>query len=358
MKIFKKIFALTFALLMIFSVSACKKQNDEFSLSGFNTQITISVSGKVLSQKIKNDVKNLISSLEKEFSTSVSNSFTTRFNSTSNNQPISASDVALEILSTAKTAYLLSNGSFDPTVYPLVALWGFADYKYTATFNPPKQQDIASDKKAVCFDFVKINAQEKIVYKTMDGVKMDFGGVVKGYAVDEIAKILKNNGYSAGYVSVGSSSLNLLSVEKLSVRHPRKTAEIIYEINLKGKTDLSVSTSGDYEKFHLTTNGEKFCHIIDPKTGYPTQKGVASATILGVDGALSDALTTALCLKNYSTDDKECELIKFIAVILENYPLSSIYVVYQKDDNKVIITNKKQGEDFTLLDDEYEVVNV
>ncbi len=357
MKILKKIVAVLCAFLLL-NTSACKKQNDYFSFSGFNTQITVSVSEKALGQKIKDDMRSLVRSLENEFDKDIENSFTKRFNLSEKNQPVIASDVALKILSVSKTAHTLSGGSFDPTVYPLVSLWGFAPYVYKPNFIPPSEEEILSAKNLVGFDLVQINFEHNSVIKTLDNVKMDFGGIVKGYAVEALSKILVDNGYTKGYISVGSSSLKILSVEKLSVRHPRKNAEVIYEINLKGQSGLSVSTSGDYEKFHLTTSGEKFCHIIDPRTGYPTNTGIASATIVGVEGALGDALTTALCLKEYSPNDNDCELMKFISKILENYPQSSIYVVYQKGEQKIIITNKKQGEDFTLLDSEYNVVNV
>ena len=129
-------------------------------------------------------------------------------------------------------------------------------------------------------------------------------------------------------------------------------------INLGEKKNLSVSTSGDYEKFHLSLDGQKYCHIIDPETGYPPNTGIASVTLLGVDGALSDALTTALCLKNYTPNADNCTLTDFTKIILQEYPAAWIFIVYEKEGQKILLTNRSQNLEFTLNDNEYVIKNI
>lgn len=355
MRYFIKIFAVFSALIIALSSFGCKQGFDSLVFTAFNCQITVCSYSKTISAKTEKQIKQFANDTQNQFDVNIENSFTAKFNSLGENQTLTTSVDEYKILSNAKYAYELSNGKFDPTVYPLVKLWGFAPYKYTLNYTPPTDEQIKTELSKV--DFNAVSVAQDGVSKSKSDIKLDLGGIVKGFVADGIATILKENGHTDGYVSVGTSSLNLLSVENLGVRHPEDGTKTLFTVNCKEQTDLSVSTSGNYEKFHIGANGERYCHIIDPNTGYPAKTGVASATLIGLDGALADALTTAICLTEYSQNETENTLNELLEKIKTN-PNVWIFVAIIKDDCKILLTNKTSEKDFTLHDNSFLVKNI
>ncbi|MBQ7235878.1 MAG: FAD:protein FMN transferase [Clostridia bacterium] len=357
MRFIKKI-SLLLAIILILPVCACKKAATPVTFTAFNTQVIVAGQSKPVTKNVENKIKNLCASLENEFDAKKDGSLVKEFNEADGGATINVSDTAFEILTAAKTVYDSSGGKFDPTVYPLVSLWGFAPYSYKPEFTPPTADQINTELLKVNFKSVLLDAENSTITKTDEITQLDLGGIVKGYAADKVSQILIENGYSDGYVSVGGSSLYLLNVKELSIRHPRNVTDIILTVNCNDKTNLSVSTSGDYEKYHVGVDGTRYCHIIDPDTGKPATTGVASATLIGIDGAIGDALTTALCLCDYTLESADNGLIRLLSSVINEYPECSVYVVYDNGTEKRLITNKTQGDDFTLRDDEYIIVNI
>ena len=353
----KKVLAIIFSVIFVFSLSACQQKGSSVDFYCFNTAIHIQTGDKPISKTTENNIKNLFNQLENEFSLQNQNSFTYKFNNLNQNENIILSENALNIFSAVDYSYKLSN-LFDITVYPLVKLWGFAPYNYTLNYVPPTKDKIEENKSLVGYENILIDFENKTISKVNQQVKIDLGGIVKGYAVDLAGQILKDAGHNSGYISAGGSSLYLLSVDSLSIRHPRDNSGKSF-ISVKAKNDTSLSTSGDYERFYLTTSGEKYCHIINPKTGYPTDMNIASATIIGLDGSVCDALTTAICLMEYSVEKgQNSQVIIFLKSLLQSHPNISVFVVFDDGENKIIFTNEKQGEVFTLHDKDYSVVNL
>ncbi len=357
MRFIKKI-CLLLAVVLILPVCACKDTAVPVTFTAFNTQIIIAGQSKPITKNLENQIKNLFSSLENEFDVSLENSFTQKFNQADSGETIQVSNTALEILTAAKTVYEKSNGKFDPTVYPLVELWKFAPYSYIPNFAPPTDDEVKTELLKVNFKSVLLDAENSTVTKTDEITQLDLGGIVKGYAADKAAEILSQNGYKDGYVSVGGSSLYLLKVKELGVRHPRNVSDLIITVNCNEKTNLSVSTSGDYEKYHVGADGTRYCHIIDPDTGLTATTGIASATLIGVEGVKGDALTTALCLCKYDKNNADNELIRFLTLIKSDYSDCMIFVVYDNGTDKLLITNKTQDVDFVLRDTNYQIINI
>ena len=356
MKIFKRLAIFLLASILIFTFNSCSPKGSVLTFAAFNTVIRIETHGTVVSATTKNELKNLFSRLENSFDKDVDGSLVKRFNDLSFSGVINLNDEEFTVLNAAKICYDFSDGKFDPTVYPLTELWGFSPYAYSPNFISPSQDQI-DEKKALCdFSKIIISEQAKTLTKTHADVKLDLGGMVKGYAADAAAKILTEAGHFAGYVSVGGSSLNLLKSQSLGLIHPRKEQNIL-TVNTQNYLNLSVSTSGDYERYHLGEDGKRFSHIIDPDSGYPADTGVMSATLLGIDGAIGDGLTTALCLKSFDGENGS-ELVLFINRILAEYPQTAIFITYQSGTQKLIITNQTQGTDFTLHDQAFEIYKI
>lgn len=355
-KVMKKTISVFLTLILSFcavAFSGCSG-NKVLTFSAFGTFIYVQSNDKKISSKTEEQLIDLFSSLDEEFSLSKENSLINLFNGAETGSTTRISPRFREVFNTCVNMYEFTNKTFNPSIVPLLDLWQFSNYK-VLNFSPPTQEQI--DIALAKCDFSSITLVEDGLTKTKD-VKLDFGGILKGYAVDLALEILRNAGHEKGFISVGNSSLALLGVNELSIIHPSATNKNIISVDCKNNLFQTLSTSGDYERFY-DYNGVRYSHIIDARTGYTATTGITSATLIGISGIESDALTTALCATSHNpTDFTNSDLVNLLKQIETHYSGVEFYVVYNKDGVKQILTNKKQGEDFTLLDTEYSVKNI
>lgn len=182
-----------------------------------------------------------------------------------------------------------TEGLFDATIYPLVELWGFpTDHPHV-----PSETDIAAALPLVDSSQVEL-AEERVTLSP--GQKLDLGGIAKGYASARVMEIFRANGVTSGMVSLGGNVQTLGtkvdgSPWRIGVRDPAGGASDY--LGVLSVENQAVITSGGYERFFVE-NGQRYIHILDPRTGYPAQSDLQSATVISEDGALADALSTAL----------------------------------------------------------------
>ncbi len=358
---FFKFFCVSLAVVLSTLSSGCFSPEfvDVTSLSRFNTDVHIEVYDKPLTDNVKNQIKTLLNDLDSELSLSAPSSKVNELNSAPAFERVRLSANAISIVNSAKTYYEYTARKFNFAVYPLVELWQFNAGVYPVeNFTPPSPNDINAVKTLANPNAVIVEGNA--VYKTEDGVKVDFGGIAKGFATDKIAEILKSAGHTSGYVNIGGSSLYILSLKgennTFGIRHPRNKVKTILSFTKSQTVNVAVSTSGDYERYY-EFNGKRYPHIIDGESGYAADTGIVSASILGGQSNFTDALTTALCLTEYYPDQTVSPLTEFISKVLSDYPTLKFFVLYDKDGVKRLITNEKQGN-YTLLDDEYSVVKI
>lgn len=350
----------TVCLLFSFCLSSCGEQPDSLSLYYFNTHIYIQTVDKPISNKTKTSLNDLFYSLQNEFDISNENSFVYKFNHADEGQSFALSKHGSLVMEKAKECYEFTDKLFDPTVYSLVELWQFAPNFPVYDFTPPTDAQITELLPSVDFDSVNFDKNTRTVTKTKANVKLDFGGILKGYAADLACEIMVKDGHDSGYISIGSSSMSILHADKLDVRHPRATQDLpsILSVNINSKKCFSVSSSGDYEKVYQTVD-KNYCHIINPLNGYPTDTSVISVSILGIKGAEADALTTAGCLKTHSpTNFNNSQLITFLNKITSKHNGAIFFAVYNDGEFKQVITNANSNSDFTLKDKSYSVIKI
>lgn len=203
-----------------------------------------------------------------------------------------------EVLS-EDTAYLVeealaifedTDGAFDITIYPLMEEWGFTSGEYQV----PRSERIA--ELLECVDASRMEYDKKERFLSLpEGVRIDFGGIAKGYASGRVMEIFGEYGIESGLVSLGGNvqlyhSKPDGSLWRVAIENPEDTGEYIGVLQAK---DAAVITSGGYERY-FEADGKNYHHIIDPKTGYPAESGLTSVTIVSEDGTLADGLSTAL----------------------------------------------------------------
>jgi len=192
------------------------------------------------------------------------------------------------IIKKSKEFWQVTGGSFDITVGPLVDLWGFKNRQYTV----PAEKKINSALKLIGSDKIILRERDLLVELKLPGMKIDLGGIAKGYALDQAVKKLKENKINSCLINAGGQiyALGERSGQpwKIGIKRGRGS-DLSERLEIRNQ---SVSTSGDYEQF-FSRDGKRYSHILDPKTGYPACSGVISVTVVAPSGINADALSTA-----------------------------------------------------------------
>ena len=256
------------------------------------------------------DINGLLDSIDKAVSTTVVNSDISKFNSAEGGATIEISRIGYDILSQVMEAYTFTEGYYNPALYYNVLEYGFGTshvYPKDAAALPKDELIAKYTDLASHFGDIRLSVEEdkyfvtKPVYTVeVEGetisMKLDLGGISKGYAVDRIEELFESYGYNYGMFNYGSSSMLLRGNIRegnysLGLVNPRSYKRDSYiEIPARNK---KLSTSGDNEQFYII-DGVRYCHIIDPTTGKPVQSGIMSVTVIGGGAAEDDALTTAI----------------------------------------------------------------
>ena len=186
-----------------------------------------------------------------------------------------------------------THGAFDPTVYPLMELWGFPAGQYRV----PSQAELTEQLTSVGYDQVTVthtDSEWTITLPQQGG--MDLGGIAKGYTAHEVAEVLERQKVSSGILSLGGNVATLGrkpdgSLWTVAVENPDQSGDYLCTMELDG--GMFAITSGGYERY-FEQDGVRYHHILDPGTGYPADTGLLSVTVVSSDGTLADALSTAL----------------------------------------------------------------
>lgn len=381
----KKLFAAItaiFASLIMLCGCAGQDPKTQYTSKGnyfyaMNAEATLVVSDEFTAEKqqkfnaLCDDISSKLYALESSLSSSDKNSSIAKFNEAEAGDEVPIDYTAYKVLTLAKSVYELTDGYYNPAVYYSVQAYGFNDAAIT---GQPSAERIPSDSLIAKYNALSAHFGE-IELKEENGkyyavkpdatveiggveysMKIDLGGIGKGYAVDEINAIIDGYGFKYGYLSFGASSILFkehyaYGDYTLGFINPRSGPFISDDyIQTKIKNER-VSSSGDYEQYFLYDSdgdgvNERYCHVFDPTTGKPVQTGIMSATVIGGTAAEDDALTTAIMAMG-----------KERAIAFINEKLSDRKVVFTYDDNGSyeIITNMPDSE-YTVLNNEFSVV--
>lgn len=228
-------------------------------------------------------------------STFIDESEICRFNDFTPNKPFTPSADFLEVVRMAMDIHKLSGGAWDGSLNPLVTLWGFG--REWQKEEIPSQEEIVAGLSLVDFSRISISSDGKLV-KNDSRLTIDLSSIAKGYGVDAIAALLKDQGYEDFLIEIGGEIFASGKRAKnrpwrVGINTPSSSASIgqVYKVlSVEGR---GVATSGDYRNFFVS-EGRTYSHILDPRTGYPVTNGVVSVSVVAETCAFADGLATAL----------------------------------------------------------------
>lgn len=197
-----------------------------------------------------------------------------------------------DLLTLTRDAVSLSektSGAFDPTVYPLVCLWGFPSDEY----HVPTQEELDKVLPLIGTEHIRLNGDAV----TLDpGTMLDFGAIAKGYTSQRCADLLLERGVQAALLNLGGNVQTVGtkpdgSSWTVGIADPENPADAIATLTFSGS--MALVTSGGYQRY-FEFLGSSYHHILDPETGMPAENGLASVTVLCDNGEIADAYSTAL----------------------------------------------------------------
>ena len=307
--------------LWILMVTACTKQKQYFEESGsvFHTIYHIKYEGsEILTEKIDAEFQKFNLSLN-PFNP---NSIISKVN---RNEAVEADDWFIEVFNKAKEVSDHSEGIFDITCAPLVNLWGFGFSKMDSV----TPQMIDSIKQFVGYQKVRLDGRK--VVKDDSRILLNCSAIAKGYASDIIARLLEREGIENYMVEIGGE-VTMKGVNqngkcwRIGINKPeddstgvKNDIEEVVQLCKKG----GVATSGNYRNYYIK-DGKKYAHTIDPRTGYPSEQSILSATIVAEDCITADAYATAFMAMGL---EKAREAAK-------NIPGIEYYVIYSDENGK------------------------
>ncbi|MFD1614704.1 FAD:protein FMN transferase [Gelatiniphilus marinus] len=316
----KRILIVSFLFFLILS---CKKEvykNTILEGAIFGTYYRVTYNSNIDYQK---QIDSLFYAINKSMSTYQTNSDISKLN---RNENVQVDAHFMKVFKTSKAIYNKTKGAFDPTIGAVVNAWDFGPEGKIANLDSLK---IDSLMLSVGLNKVKFTNNKVVKPK---GTFIDFNAIAKGYAVDVVSEFLESKNAKNHLVDIGGElRASGINVEKqlpwkVGVENPNfdGTQTINTAISLK---DKAMATSGTYRKFKVDQNGNRYAHIIDTKTGYPSKTNLLSISVIADDCMTADAYATAFKAMG----------IEKIKAFLKTHPELKVFIIFE-NENKALET--------------------
>ncbi|WP_410548856.1 FAD:protein FMN transferase [Allomuricauda sp. M10] len=264
-----------------------------------------------------------ITRIERLISSWDPNSQTSMINNNAGVAPVKVDRELFNLIERAIKISKLTQGAFDISYASMDRIWKFDG----SVMEMPSEEAIKQSVAKVGYQNIEMDPENSTVFLKKEGMKIGFGAIGKGYAADMAKALLLKNGVFSGIINA-SGDLNAWGTQPdgkdwmVAIVNPLNKEKVFSWLPVR---DQAVVTSGNYEKF-IILNGERYTHIIDPRTGYPS-KGVRSATIFTKNAELADALATSIFVMGVETGVDFVNQLKGVECIIVD------------DDNKIITSD-------------------
>jgi FAD:protein FMN transferase len=297
--------------LMLLPISTFAESREVFftgKTMGTTYHITILADPDQTINGIHEKIDQKLEDINQSMSTYRPDSQISRFNALKKaDEKFIISEDFLEVLLVSQTVFQITDGAWDGTVNPLVSLWGFMSEKLPSKI--PNKNEIDKILPQIGFDKIIFSSEGYILKKDPE-ISLDLASIAKGHGIDRISELLLNNGFKNFIVEIGgdlyAKGYNKEGAPwRAGINTPDKNAPFDKVYKVITLTDMAMATSGDYRNL-IEIDGQRYSHIIDPKTGYPVKTQVVSATILAQTCTFADGLATAAMVMG---PEKSLELI-------------------------------------------------
>lgn len=294
-----KLLKLSFLMCSLLLAGCFFKKEEEIkihTLQGdiFGAYYIIKYRGDLNPEDFQKELDKFFEEFNLEFSTYRPDSVVSAFNQAPANKLIKVSPRFIQMLKLAQKFYEDTHGAFDPTLGPVIKLWGFGG---GATKRIPTEEELKKAQDLVGFDSVKWDEKNQTIWKTKNALQLDLNAIAPGWVCDLIGETLISKGIENYMVDLsgeiyfkgnkGPDSPWIAGIEK-PANDPKKSVHLAFKIK-----DMALATSGNYRQF-FDANGERKSHIIDPRTFRPVTHSISSASVLADTGIASDIWSTAL----------------------------------------------------------------
>lgn len=246
------------------------------------------------SSRLQQLVEARLEAVNASMSTWDAQSELSRINAAPAGTPLPLGEDLRTVLAAALALSRATDGAFDPTVGPLVNLWGFGP---TESHGPPSDAEIAAARARSSYRYARL--EDGTLTKARDGLYIDLSAIAKGFGVDAVARVLEAQGFTDYVVEIGGDLVvrgrnpqgrpwGIGIEEPLQGAPQGELLEAVVRVE-RG----ALATSGSYRRYRRTQEGLRH-HIIDPRTGRPTQPGLVAVTVYAPDCMTADGIATAL----------------------------------------------------------------
>jgi thiamine biosynthesis lipoprotein len=256
-----------------------------------------------------------ITRIEKLISSWDANSQTSDINRNAGIKPVKVDSELYQLIERAIGISKLTDGAFDISYASMDRIW-----KFDGTMTEmPTEEEITASVSKVGYQNIILNKENSTVFLKLEGMKIGFGAIGKGYAADKAKDLLISKGVPSGIVNA-SGDMNTWGKQpngsewKVAITNPMNKNKVFALLPI---TDGAVVTSGNYEKF-VNFNGTRYTHIIDPRSGYPSS-GIISVTVFAPKAELADALATSVFVMGKEAGlDRINQLPKIECIIIDD----------------------------------------
>jgi FAD:protein FMN transferase len=208
----------------------------------------------------------------------------------------------------------MTEGGFNIAIGPAVDAWGVIDGRHI-----PTESELETLRLLVDLQSVHVDVREQTIYLGKAGMRIDVGGIGKGYAADQAVMAMKKAGASAGIVALSGDIKTFGQLPggrkfPVGIQHPRKEGEVLGFIDLE---DEAISTAGDYERF-FEHDGVRYHHILDPKTLQPTRR-CQSVTVIAREGIWADGLDTGIFVMGVESGMRLVEALPDVEAVIVDH---------------------------------------
>ena len=290
-----KIISLLLCAVMLLPLAGCGDDKMlQTQVFAMDTEMTVTAYGKNAQKGINSAVK-VIESMDVMLDPELETSMVYAMNHAQGQSVVVSGQIA-DMINVAKLIYDRTDGYFDPTIYPVIKLWGFVDKKYYV----PNYDEIESERSRMCFDQLDLQSfpSSGTYSVSMPSYgEISFASMAKGCAAENAIDAMRHAGVTSGIVTLGGNIQTLGrkpdgSNWTVAVQDPNNTSSYLGVISV-GET--AVVTSGSYQRFFTDiSTGTTYHHLLSPTTGLPANNSLVSVTIICDNGTMADALSTAM----------------------------------------------------------------